>query len=77
MKYFILIGFVAIVASLSAAMFYMLKNGKNDLEVSKVDPINMARSLAFRVGFSIVLFVCILVAWMLGYIQPTGIHPGQ
>ena len=77
MKYFILIGFVAIVASLGAAMFYMLKNGKNDLEVSKVDPINMARSFAFRVGFSIVLFVCILVAWMLGYIQPTGIHPGQ
>lgn len=77
MKYFILIGFVAIVASLGAAMFYMLKNGKNDLEVSKVDPINMVRSLAFRVGFSIVLFVCILVAWMLGYIQPTGIHPGQ
>ncbi|MBP6142398.1 MAG: DUF2909 family protein, partial [Polaromonas sp.] len=31
MKYFILIGFVAIVASLGAAMFYMLKNGKNDL----------------------------------------------
>ena len=52
MKYFILIGFVAIVASLGAAMFYMLKNGKNDLEVSKVDPINMARSLAFRVGAS-------------------------
>ena len=34
---------------------------------------NMARALAFRVGFSILLFVCILVAWKLGYIQPTGI----
>jgi hypothetical protein len=25
------------------------------------------------VGLSIVLFVCILVAWKLGYIQPTGL----
>jgi hypothetical protein len=30
-----------------------------------------------RVGFSILLFVCILVAWKLGYIQPTGIAAGQ
>lgn len=77
MQYFILIGFIAILASLGAAMFYMLKNGKNDLEVSKTDPIKMARSLAFRVGFSVFLFVCILIAWMLGYIQPTGIRLGQ
>ena len=34
---------------------------------------HMARALAFRVGFSILLFVCILVAWKLGYINPTGI----
>jgi hypothetical protein len=33
----------------------------------------MARALAVRVGLSIVLFVCILVAWQLGYIQPTGL----
>ena len=33
----------------------------------------MARALAFRVGFSILLFVCILVAWKLGYLRPTGI----
>jgi hypothetical protein len=33
----------------------------------------MARALAFRVGFSVLLFVCILLAWKLGYIQPTGL----
>ena len=33
----------------------------------------MARALAFRVGLSILLFVCILLAWKLGYIKPTGI----
>jgi hypothetical protein len=37
----------------------------------------MARALAFRVGFSIVLFLCILLAWKLGYIHPTGIAPGR
>ena len=29
--------------------------------------------LAVRVGLSILLFVCLLVAWKLGYIQPTGL----
>ena len=38
---------------------------------------NMARALAFRVGFSILLFLCMLVAWKLGYIQPTGIPLGK
>jgi len=37
----------------------------------------MARALGVRVGFSILLFVCILLAWKLGYIQPTGIPAGQ
>ena len=36
----------------------------------------MARALAFRVGFSILLFLCILMAWRLGWIQPTGIPAG-
>ncbi|MGH6637932.1 MAG: twin transmembrane helix small protein, partial [Polaromonas sp.] len=29
------------------------------------------------VGFSVLLFVCILIAWKLGYIQPTGIPLGR
>jgi hypothetical protein len=33
----------------------------------------MAKALALRVGFSILLFLCILLAWKLGYIHPTGI----
>jgi hypothetical protein len=28
------------------------------------------------VGFSILLFVCILLAWKFGYIRPTGIPTG-
>jgi hypothetical protein len=44
----------------------MRQKGKNDQR--------MVRSLALRVGFSIALFVLILVANKLGYIQPTGIR---
>jgi hypothetical protein len=36
----------------------------------------MVKALAIRVGFSIVLFICILIAWKMGYIQPSGIPPG-
>ncbi len=33
----------------------------------------MARALTVRVLLSVVLFVCLLLAWKLGYIQPTGL----
>lgn len=69
MTYFVALGFLAILASLGAALFFMLKDGTD----GKRKTSHMARALAFRVGFSIVLFVCILLAWKMGYIQPTGI----
>ena len=51
----------------------MLKDGTD----GKRKTSNMARALAFRVGFSVLLFVCILIAWKMGYIQPTGIPAGK
>lgn len=63
------LAFVAILGSLGAALFFMMRSNEGDKPKSR----NMARALAFRVGFSIVLFLCILVAWKLGYISPTGI----
>lgn len=33
----------------------------------------MARALAFRVGFSILLFVIVLVSYRMGWIHPTGL----
>jgi hypothetical protein len=73
MKYLVTLAFLAIIASLGSALFYMMKDGRD----GKPKTGNMARALAFRVGLSIMLFVCILIAWKLGYIQPTGIQPGQ
>jgi cytochrome b561 len=72
MSYLIALGFLAILGSLASALFFMMKDGTR----GKPKTSNMARALAFRVGFSILLFICILIAWKLGYIQPTGLPRG-
>jgi hypothetical protein len=73
MKYLVIVAFLAILGSLGSALYFMMKDGRD----GKAKTSSMARALAFRVGFSILLFVCVLIAWKLGYIQPTGIRPGQ
>ncbi len=69
MKYLILLAFVGILGSLAMALVFMLKNRIDEKSRAR----KMAWSLALRVGISIVLFASILLAWKLGYIQPTGI----
>ncbi|MEO8855770.1 MAG: twin transmembrane helix small protein [Burkholderiaceae bacterium] len=73
MGYLVIIAFVAILGSLGAAMYFMLRGGRDD----EMKANHMARALAFRVGFSILLFVCVLIGWKLGYIHPTGIPVGR
>lgn len=66
MKILVAIAFMLILGSLGSALFFLMKDkGKSNRTV---------RALAMRVGFSITLFILILVAWRLGYIQPTGIR---
>ncbi len=77
MTYLAIIGFIAILGSLAAAMFFMLKGGEKEKQDGKTKANKMAKALAFRVGFSILLFICILIAWHLGYIHPTGIAAGR
>jgi uncharacterized membrane protein len=73
MKYFIALVFVGIFASLAFALFYMLKDGRDGRAKSG----GMARALTFRIGISVVLFLCMLLAWKFGYIQPTGLPVGK
>lgn len=73
MKYLVALAFLAILASLGSALFFMLRDGRD----GKPKTSHMARALALRVGFSVLIFLCILIAWHFGYIQPTGIKPGQ
>jgi hypothetical protein len=72
MSYLVALAFVAILGSLAVALVFMMRGGQNSTAKSK----RMARALALRVGFSILLFICILVAWKMGVIQPTGIPQG-
>ncbi len=69
------LAFVAILGSLGAALFFMMRSNRSQ-EDDAQKSARMARALAFRVGFSILLFVCILLAWKLGYLRPTGIPVG-
>ena len=69
MKIFVLLAFGAILASLGVALFFMLRRGRSQQDQGA----RMAQALAWRVGLSVLLFVCILLAWKLGYIQPTGL----
>jgi branched-subunit amino acid transport protein AzlD len=66
MKYFVAVAFILIIGSLARAVYFLLR-GKGS------DP-RMVRAFGMRVGFSILLFVLILVMWKLGYIHPTGIR---
>ncbi|MCF8167695.1 MAG: twin transmembrane helix small protein [Rhodoferax sp.] len=73
MSTLVALAFVAILASLATALFFMMRGGPSNAGKSK----KMATALGLRVGLSIGLFACILIAWKLGYIHPTGIPPGQ
>lgn len=72
MNYLVALAFVAILGSLGGALYFMIRGGRGADAQQKSR--SMARALAFRVGFSVLLFICILLAWKLGYLQPTGLH---
>ncbi len=75
MKILVALAFAAILISLASALVYMMKGSPNTTDQAAPKG-NMVRALAFRVGFSIVLFLCILLAWKMGWVQPTGIPSG-
>ena len=72
MKIFVAIAFIGIVASLGAAGLFMIRGGQRDPNNN-----NMVRALTLRIGISVFLFVMLMVLWALGWIEPTGIIPGQ
>jgi hypothetical protein len=66
MKIFVAVAFILILGSLGSALFFLMRDqGKSNRTV---------KSLTFRVGFSVALFLLILLAYSLGWIQPTGIR---
>lgn len=69
MKYLIAAALVLIVGALASAGVFMMRDGRN----GKPKTANMMRALAVRVGLSVLLFLCILIAYKMGWIRPTGI----
>ena len=76
MKILVASAFVAILLSLGSALMYMMRGSAPPVEGQAPKKGTMATALAFRVGLSIVLFLCVLLSWKMGWIQPTGIPPG-
>ena len=75
MTYLVIVAFVAIIGSLVAALVFMMRGQGADPPPAggKAAPNRgMARALALRVGFSILLFIVVLVSYRMGWIQPTG-----
>ena len=73
MKYLVIVAFVAIIGSLAVALFFMMKSKDN----GRTRGQKMAFAMGLRVAISVLLFASILMAWKLGYIQPTGIAAGR
>ncbi len=66
MKIIIAIAFILILASLTSALVMLMRDkGKSDRTL---------KALALRVGFSIALFLLILLAHYFGLIEPTGLR---
>ena len=66
MKILVAIAFFLIIFSMGSALVYLMKDkGRSNRTV---------KALAYRVGFSISLFLLILLANYFGLIEPTGIR---
>ena len=65
MKWIVVIAFVLIIGSMVSAMVFLIRDRGRTR--------NVVRALGFRVGFSIALFLLILFANQMGWIQSTGV----
>ena len=73
MKIAIAFAFVLILGALGVAGVSMLRGGRD----GEAKPGTMMRALAWRVALSVLLFVCVLVSYKLGWIRPTGVPLGS
>lgn len=72
MKIVIVVALVAILAALALAGLFMLRGRDGESKRG-----NMMRALALRVALSVLLFLLILAAYWMGWIQPTGLPVGR
>ena len=66
------VAFATILAALAWAGVAMLRGGREGRDEGSKNGA-MMRALAVRIAVSVVLFACIVIAWGLGWIHPTGV----
>ena len=72
MQVLVALAFAVILTALVVAGVFMLRGGDGASRSGR-----MMRALAVRIGVSVALFLCVLIAWRLGWIHPTGIPAGR
>ena len=80
MSILVALTFLVILAALAAAGFFMLRSSgasQGTDEEAAARNSRMARALTVRIGVSVLLFICVLLAWKVGYIKPTGFPLGK
>jgi hypothetical protein len=73
MKLFIGLAFLGILGALAAAGVFMMREGRS----GRSGEGRMMRALALRVALSVAVFLLILFAFLMGWIQPTGLPVGR
>jgi hypothetical protein len=76
MKTLIVVAFIGILIALAGAGVFMLRKGREG-EKTPASNKNMARALAWRVGISVTLFLLVMLAWKMGWVQPSGLPVGR
>lgn len=67
MKLLVALVFIAILFALGSALLQLLNPNRKDNKA-------MAKSLTWRIGLSIALFVLLLLAYQLGWIEPHNVQ---
>lgn len=73
MKYYFIAAFIAIVACLASAGFFLLNDTKRGSDDPNSRKKRMAWALTWRIGLSVALFISVWIFYTLGWIKPTGL----
>ncbi len=68
-KIIILLLIVAITYCLASGLYYLFKDDKKSN--------GLAKSLTLRTVLSLILFILLIIAFILGWVQPHGIRPPE
>jgi hypothetical protein len=72
MKILMVIAFVGILGALLLAGVFMVRGKDSQADSNTAKSQSMMRALAIRVGISVGIFLLTLLAWLAGWIQPSG-----